>query len=223
VGVIQEVGLTEGVRFEVERFAGEAPDARSWRYLLAETHVTGGRPVQGMLLGREIQRAEGEWNERLLHIVYPFPHREVIERESRRRGLDPFMVAGLIRQESMFNPVAVSPAGAVGLMQLMPATAAQLARGAGVSGYSQARLREPELNVRLGTIFLADLMRQHEGRAMDAFAAYNAGPARLNAWRRYPERADPELFAERIPFAETRDYVKILSFNRALYTLLHGG
>jgi soluble lytic murein transglycosylase len=223
VGVLHDVGLAEGVRLEVERFAGEAPDARTWRYLLAETHVTGGRPVQGMLLGREIQRAEGSWNERLLRIVFPFPHRELIEREARSRGLDPFMVAGLIRQESMFNPVAVSPAGAVGLMQLMPGTGAQLARGAGIQGYSTARLREPELNVRLGTIFLADLLRQHGGREMDAFAAYNAGPARLNAWRRYPERVDAELFAERIPFAETRDYVKILTFNRALYTILHGG
>jgi soluble lytic murein transglycosylase len=178
--------------------------------------------VAGMLLGREIQRREGEWNARLLRIVFPFPHRELVEREARRNGLDPFMVAGLIRQESMFNPIAVSPAGAVGLMQIMPATGQMLARRAGVSAFQPSMLRQPELNVRLGTLFLADLLARN-GTPTEAFAAYNAGPGRLAQWRSFPEIRDEEMFAERIPFAETRDYVKILSFNTRLYRMLYGG
>jgi soluble lytic murein transglycosylase len=81
-------------------------------------------------------------------------------------------------------------------------------------------LRQPELNVRMGTLFLADLLSRNPNRTQ-AFAAYNAGPGRVARWRELPEARDEELFAERIPFAETRDYVKILNFNARLYRLLY--
>ncbi|HEV2132256.1 MAG TPA: lytic transglycosylase domain-containing protein, partial [Longimicrobiaceae bacterium] len=117
----------------------------------------------------------------------------------------------------------VSPAGAVGLMQVMPATGRGLARAAGIANFDPQMLRQPETNVRLGTRFLADLQRRYGGRATDVFAAYNAGPGRLVRWRTLPEYADEELFAERIPFQETRDYVKIVRFNAQMYRMLYGG
>jgi len=83
-------------------------------------------------------------------------------------------------------------------------------------------LRDPEVNIRLGTRFLADQMQRHGGRLTDVFAAYNAGPTRMNRWRNFPEHADEEIFAERIPFEETRNYVKILRFNRELYRTIYG-
>jgi soluble lytic murein transglycosylase len=220
VDFLRELGLEELSSFEMERARAEMESWPGALYLIAEAHIQRGAPVTGMLLGREIQRREGTWNPRLLRIVYPFPHRALIEREARRHGLDPFMVAGLIRQESMFNPVAVSPAGAIGLMQIMPATGRSLARRVGVANFEPNMLRQPELNVRMGTLFLADLLSRNPNRTQ-AFAAYNAGPGRVARWRELPEARDEELFAERIPFAETRDYVKILNFNARLYRLLH--
>ena len=131
------------------------------------------------------------------------------------------MVAGLIRQESLFNPIAVSPAGAVGLMQVMPETGRSLARRVGIAGYSPAMLKDPDVNLRLGTLFLADQVRRYSNLT-EVFAAYNAGPGRVTAWRSFPERSDEDAFVERIPFAETRDYVKRLRLNRHVYELLYG-
>jgi soluble lytic murein transglycosylase len=222
VDIMRDAGLAdlatlemELARLELERYPGAI-------YRVAEAHHARAAPVAGILLGREIQRTEGSWNPRLLRIVFPFPHRELIEAEARRHGLDPFMVAGLIRQESMFNPVAVSPAGAVGLMQVMPATGRSLAPRAGITRFDPAMLRRPEVNVRLGTLFLADQLRR-AGNRTEAFAAYNAGPTRAARWRQFPEYRDEELFAERIPILETRDYVKIVDFNARLYRMLYGG
>jgi soluble lytic murein transglycosylase len=221
VDFLRDLGFNDFSSFEMERARAEVESKPAALYLVAEAHIERGAPAAGILLGREIQRREEVWNPRLLRIIYPFPHRALIEAEARRHRLDPFMVAGLIRQESMFNPNAVSPAGAIGLMQVMPATGRQLAQRAGVSGFEPGMLRQPELNVRLGTLFLADLLSRN-GNRTEAFAAYNAGPGRMAQWRSLPEIRDEEMFAERIPFTETRDYVKILNFNAQMYRLLYG-
>jgi soluble lytic murein transglycosylase len=180
-------------------------------------------PGPGVRVGRALQRREGVWNEALLRLVYPFPYREAIEREARRNNLDPYLVAGLIRQESGFHPAARSAAGALGLMQIMPGTGTSLARELGVSGFRPARLTEPELNVRMGTRYLATMLARYGGRTVDALAAYNAGPTRMTRWRDLPEHGDVELFIERIPFTETRDYVRIVQTNAAMYRALYGG
>jgi soluble lytic murein transglycosylase len=107
-------------------------------------------------------------------------------------------------------------------MQVMPATGEGLARGAGIEGWDAELLYQPEINTHLGTRFLAGQMRAFDGSLPSVFAAYNAGPNRLPRWRRFPEHADEELFTERIPYRETRDYVKILTRNIALYRGLYG-
>jgi soluble lytic murein transglycosylase len=180
-------------------------------------------PGPGVRVGRALQRQEGSWNEALLRLVYPFPYRATIEREARRNNVDPFLVAGLIRQESGFNASARSPAGALGLMQIMPATGTSLARELGISGFRTGRLTEPELNLRMGTRYLATMLGRYGGRTGDALVAYNAGPTRMARWRSFPEHGDPELFAERIPFTETRDYVRIVQANAAIYRALYCG
>jgi soluble lytic murein transglycosylase len=83
-------------------------------------------------------------------------------------------------------------------------------------------LRDPTVNVRLGTLFFAELLRRNGGSLPHALAAYNAGPSRVARWRRNPESADPDVFAERIPFAETRDYVRIVQQNARIYAALYG-
>jgi len=145
-----------------------------------------------------------------------------VEREARRNGLDPFLVAGLIRRESIFDPNAVSAAGAVGLMQVMPETGAGLAQGAGIAGFRSSMLKDPAVNLRLGTRFLAAQVRRYP-TLTEVFAAYNAGPGRVARWRSFPEYGDEDLFVERIPFEETRTYVKKVRVNVHVYEMLYGG
>jgi soluble lytic murein transglycosylase len=105
-------------------------------------------------------------------------------------------------------------------MQVMPATGRGLARRAGVGTLDAARLKDPETNVKLGTLFLADQVRRYRTLA-EVFAAYNAGPGRVARWRAFPEYRDEDLFVERIPFEETRDYVKKVKLYAGVYEMLY--
>ncbi|MYI44904.1 MAG: lytic transglycosylase domain-containing protein, partial [Gemmatimonadetes bacterium] len=97
----------------------------------------------------------------------------------------------------------------------------QLAGAVGLRGFTTEMLETPELNVHLGTRFLSDLFRRYDADIPLVLSAYNAGPTRANRWRRLPEAGDPHRFTERIPFAETRGYVKSVTRNRALYRWLY--
>ena len=210
--------------FELERLEDhflERGDAAA--YSLAEALIDGELTTQGILLGRELHRRAGEWNLRLLRIVYPFPYRQQVARSSHERDLDPFLVAGLIRQESMFRPDARSPAGAVGLMQLMPATARQVAQQQGMgSSLPPSRLEDPSVNLRLGTHFLRQMLNQFDGSVTDALAAYNAGPGNASRWQGFDEHSDVNVFVPHIPFRETRHYVRIVQQNARIYAALYG-
>ncbi len=208
--------------FELERIKDHFGTYQGGRYALAEALIAGGLPIQGIVAGREIQRAGDGWDLRLLRIIYPFPHRAVILREAERRRVNPYLAAGLIRQESMFDEDIKSRAGAIGMMQVMPATGAELARGVGIDGYSTARLAEADVNVTLGMTFLSEMLERYDGAVVDALVAYNAGPTRIRRWRNMPEYQDQNLFTERIPFRETREYVKVVQRNALIYESLYG-
>lgn len=220
IDLLRELEREAEAAFELARLRERMAERPEGLYRVAEGMIPRGTPIAAALLGRELHARRGAWDDRLLRMVYQFPFRELVEREARRHGLDPYLVAGLIRQESFFNPRAVSAAGAVGLMQVMPSTGRGLARSAGIRGFEREMLLHPETNVRLGTAFLADQLRRHP-TLTDAFAAYNAGPGRVARWRRFPEHRDEDLFVERIPFAETRDYVKKVRFHAHLYRALY--
>jgi soluble lytic murein transglycosylase len=132
------------------------------------------------------------------------------------------MVYAIARQESAFNPAAVSSAGARGLLQLMPATAKAMAKVVGV-GYSQDRLTsDPAYNAQLGAAFLGKLHASYGGSFVMTFAAYNAGPSRVTAWvKQYGDPRDPDVdvvnWIERIPFTETRNYVQRIMENLQVY------
>ncbi|MEX0935577.1 MAG: transglycosylase SLT domain-containing protein, partial [Gemmatimonadota bacterium] len=218
----RHVPTTGSFAFELARLTEHfTSDSREAAHDFAEALIDGGFPLQGIVLGREIHDREGTWNLRLLRIVHPFPYRETIVREALARGLDPFFVAGTIRQESMFDSAIRSSAGAVGLMQLMPPTARELARSLGVR-YSEDALSDPEVNARLGIAYLADLVGRFDGRAEDVLSAYNAGPSRIVRWRRQPNYGDGDVFVEHIPFAETRQYVKVVQQYTRVYSALYG-
>ena len=150
--------------------------------------------------------------------LFPRPYWDVIEREARRQGLDPYLVAALIRQESRFERDAVSSAGARGLMQLMPATARRLAGGPRLS---ESRLHDPELNIRLGTRFLAELQRRFNGNLEKTVAGYNAGGTRVEGWASQGSYGEPAEFVESIPVTQTREFVYTVLRNYRFYRDLY--
>jgi soluble lytic murein transglycosylase len=152
---------------------------------------------------------------------YPAPYREVVSTYTQQAGLDEAWVYGLMRQESRFTTDARSSAGAQGLMQLMPATAKQVARRMGLSGYSRNRVTSVDTNISLGTYHLRELLENLESQSMLASAAYNAGLSRAREWR--GDRAlEGAIYVESIPFTETRDYVRKVMSNTMYYARLFG-
>lgn len=153
--------------------------------------------------------------------LYPRGHWSVVREQATRQGLDPFLVTALIREESAFAPRAVSRTGARGLMQLMPQTADQVAREHNLAA-GLAPLESPDVNIRLGTVHLADLIRDNGGSVSLALAGYNAGQQQVRRWRDRYGFTDEEEFTEDIPYAETRSYVKRVLGSYQRYASLYG-
>jgi len=153
--------------------------------------------------------------------LYPLGYWEIVRPMAESRGLDPLLVAALIRQESLFFPDAVSPADAHGLMQLLPGTARELATSAGRPVPDREALHQVTTNVDLGTSLLRRLLDRYGGSRVKALAAYNAGEEAVAKWeRRYGDRPDDE-FVELISFRETRDYVKSVLTHYEVYRQLY--
>lgn len=155
--------------------------------------------------------------------AFPLPFRTALEKWANHNGLDAFLIAGLVRQESEFNPKAVSPAGARGLTQILPRTGRTLARRAGISRFHTGMLHQPEINLRLGTLYFKELLREHGGLVEHALASYNAGKSRTEIWKAQNHYQEPAEFIESIPFSETRNYVQIVLRNADTYRRLYAG
>ncbi len=216
-------GLYEGADVHIgrliERTDGSVPQGLD----LADALIERGFAIEGIRLGQNLQRRGAPLTMRLLRVQYPFPYRELVTRAANEREIDPILVAALIRQESAFTPAIHSPAGAIGLMQVMPATGRDVARQQGIRGFTPASLETAEINLHLGTAFLVDMERRYaDGELPLVLSAYNAGPTRARRWRQLPEFEDLLRFTERIPFDETRGYVKNVTRNIGLYQFLYG-
>ena len=154
-------------------------------------------------------------------LLYPRPFWEEVVQQANNTGLDPYLVLSIMRQESAFNPAAVSRAGARGLLQLMPATAREVATRLGLTKPTQEQLHEPQFNIVLGTDYFTTALRRFGGNTVLALAGYNAGPGRASRWRQqWPDLPMDELI-EQIPIQETRLYVKFILRNLMLYELLY--
>lgn len=219
--LLSALGMTDAANYELDRLQEQYIDQRDVLYSLAEALHERGEHLRAVLIGRAIERSSDTRDARLLRIINPFPYRDLIEREARRNGLDPYFVVALMRQESLFNPKAKSGPGAIGLMQVMPRTGKAVAARLGIRNYKDEMLTDPATNIRIGTVILADHLRSYNGRVEDVLIAYNAGAGRLGRWRSFPERSDRDLFIERIPFDETRDYVRIVQTNTYIYRTLY--
>ncbi len=192
-----------------------SPSRQLYRLLAWARAQAGDYP--GAVAAAEAVTASGARDRALWGLAYPRFYREAVERWAGAYGLDPLLVLAVVREESRFAPAAVSPAGAVGLMQLLPSTAQGLDPSVRREG-----LTHPETNVRLGCAYLAGRLRDFHGDLVLALVAYNAGP---QAARRFLalHSGDVDEFVERIPYAETRAYVQRVLESYGVYRWLYRG
>jgi soluble lytic murein transglycosylase len=188
---------------------------------------------RALLAAAELARSNGIWDRAIntadrtiaLHdftMRYPAPYGAVFAEQSRVRNLEAPWVLGLVRQESRFIADAKSPAGAKGLMQLLPSTARWVAQKIGMKGYHPSRVSQPRVNVALGTFYLRHVLGGFDGNPVLAAAAYNAGPGRARRWCD-TKPLEGAIYVETIPFEETRQYVKKVMANTVYYDALSGG
>ncbi len=155
--------------------------------------------------------------------LFPRPWWSDLRADASVEGLDPYLVASLIRQESEFNPSAVSGKDAYGLMQLLPSAGKSMARDLRIRRWSESSLTNPQMNIRLGTHYFRKLIDKYNGQVEYALAAYNAGENRVEDWRSAGQYRDIYEFVESIPFTETREYVEAIQRNAMIYSQLYEG
>lgn len=219
VELLRQLGMDVEARFEIDALEDSA-SASTHRLIATATALRDhGEPSRGLRLALQAL-ARGARDARLYRLAYPRIDADALEQAAATRHLDPAFVAGLIRQESSWYPRAVSPAGARGLMQVMPSVGASIARSLHFPVWDSGLLFDPDANLDLGTAHLASALKDTPDR-IRALAAYNAGASRVTRWATKHGVDDPEVFAERIPFVETRDYVRIVSRNADVYRALY--
>ncbi|HXW04035.1 MAG TPA: transglycosylase SLT domain-containing protein [Vicinamibacterales bacterium] len=157
----------------------------------------------------------------ILEVIFPLTYWDSIRKHAKARGLDPYLIAALIAQESTFDPSIRSSANAWGLMQIVPATGRRLARSLGVRRFSTPMLTNPETNLRLGTLYFSRLAEQFGG-VHYALASYNAGENRVVRWKAERPGLEQDEFIDDIPFPETQNYVKRILGTAEDYRRLYG-
>lgn len=202
---------------------GAAPNSRDWGALAeAQIFSRGDEAWRAMFA---VMRVVPYYNQvpfgaipiEYWKLLFPTPYWPEIEKYSHERGLNPYMVASLIRQESGFRPDAVSYSNAYGLMQLLPSVGRRMALKAGMRYFSTRDLLNPVINIKLGTLYLKQLMDEFNGNAEYAFAAYNAGDYRVVAWEKIGKYDGMPEFVESIPFTQTHQYVESVVRNEHMY------
>jgi len=158
-----------------------------------------------------------------LKLMFPQPWWSDLVTDAGKNGLDPYLVASLVRQESEFNPTAVSPAHAYGLMQLLASVGKENAKKEGLKGFQTSQLLNPAINLQLGTRNLKSVLGRFGGQPEYALAAYNAGDVPVRQWMGNGDYKDIAEFVESIPYTETRDYVQAIMRNREMYRALYSG
>lgn len=221
--LLANAGLNQYIVQEI----GASPDSSTWgAYAEAQLYSSYGENWRAMrVLKQKVQAyfsvpmdsiPRPYWD-----LLFPQPYWSLLQRDSQQQGLDPYLVASLIRQESEFNPTVISYANAWGLMQLLPRVGNQLARKEHVHPYRTAFLLIPQVNLELGTAYFRQLMDEFNGQPEYALAAYNAGDDRVKTWlANGPYGSLPE-FVESIPFTQTREYVEAILRNREMYRRLY--
>lgn len=213
--VLAELGLFDLARRELDWIRQKAPKGATWaRFLLSEYsrlngHTTAFQLARTLQVGSQLKQSYS----------YPQAYWDLISSQAQQHHLDPYLIVSLIRQESLFNPTAVSPANAYGLMQLLPTTAARLTPMP-LNGVSP--LTDPELNITLGTTYLRQLLDRYNDSIILALGAYNAGERAADKWKARSGDLEPDEFIESISYRETRKYVKLVLRNYRTYIRMYG-
>jgi soluble lytic murein transglycosylase len=157
-----------------------------------------------------------------LRMAYPFPYEETIRQEAAANGLEPSLLAAVIRTESNFRAGAVSPKGAVGLMQIMPETGRWIALQSGMNDFNENMLYDPEVNIRLGAWYLANLYEEFDNQTVTTLAAYNGGRGNVKKWLAETRWTGDLRNLDSIPYAETRNFVRKVLWHEKLFRYLYG-
>ena len=209
---LQHLAITE--LDELNRAA--TPSNRMRAFLMREYFKTGGY-ARSLQLANQLPSSRHDREP----YRYPLAFWQLIQQKAQQRGLDPYLVLALIRQESLFDARARSPAAALGLMQLLQPTAARVAKQIGIAVPTPDMLFDPDVNLALGTQYLKDLLARYSNNRQKAIAAYNAGESAVDRWEKEISTDDIEEFVERIPYVETRGYVKLVLRNQQIYKSLY--
>lgn len=220
---LYEAGLTDAAAGELRRHLRLQP--RDWEahYLLATWDAELG------LYRESVSSGWAAWQESylpvppapVLRLIYPTYYQQIVEAEAARYDVDPLFLYSLMREESSFEHRALSGADAHGLLQLIPSTAEWMAERERITPLRTEMLFDPALNIRLGAAFVRWLLDWFDGDYTLAAAGYNAGPGAVDGWVDAFGTEDMTLFVERIPYPETREYVKRVERNRLIYHALY--
>ncbi len=217
------LGLRTEAGWEVdallERYANDPPILAAIALLLGEQ----GEVAYAYRAAGRLQSASGttELPRALQRLLYPVPYPDLLLPLASARGIDPLLLAALIRQESAFDPLARSPADARGLTQVLPSTGQSIATALGRFGWQPDDLYQPAVSIEFGAFYLAQRLAAYEHQLYPALAGYNAGDGNARAWLHDFGLGDPDLFVERIPFPETHDYVQRVYANYLNYQRLY--
>ncbi|AUX45977.1 exported transglycosylase [Sorangium cellulosum] len=214
--------LAENERDAAAAYAGQESEALCRMYGMLSPAKRRYRVGTQAISAAALERAPSQADRWAWECVYPAPYLGEVRALEAQHGLPRGLVHALMRQESAFDPVVVSPASAVGLMQLMPATALKAASELSL-GFDLGQLKSAPVNLRLGGYYIGKLLRTFEGSLPLATAAYNAGPKAVSHWLEGGIDRDTDVWVARIPYEETRTYVGRVLSNLARYQWLDGG
>ena len=220
VRLLRELGMDREANWELAALTADSSSDPERLLAVANALRGADEASRAMRLTWRALAAGARRDARSWRLLYPVLHRAALIAEARKRGVDPVFAAALIRQESSFTPSAESGAGARGLMQVMPPVGRGLARTMGYPFWDPVLLFEPDVNLELGMAHLGQLQQRYRTPAR-VLAAYNAGVTRVTRWDDRQGADDPMIFIERIPYAETRDYVRIITRNMDFYRALY--
>ena len=218
--LLARLGLGAESRWEYDRLLRQSDSSSERLLALASAFRRDGLAAQAIQLARRALALGAHADARTYRLLYPIMLEDALLAEAREHGLDAGFVAALIRQESMFNPVATSPVGARGLMQVMPDLGGRLAQSLAYPVWDPVLLYQPDVSLQLGAYHLQELTGRYD-QPVHVLAAYNAGVSRVERWSQRIGVDDPEVFTDRIPFAETRGYVRAIQRNQEIYRGLY--
>ncbi|MBM3699608.1 MAG: tetratricopeptide repeat protein [Actinobacteria bacterium] len=221
------IGFYSSADIEIEAAVREYEDDEygllqiSTLYLMAKDYTSSQRIV-AKNYSKLISNLQAPYKDYLHYLMYPYGFKEYVDKYSSQFGVDPLFILAVMREESRYNPDAGSHAGALGLMQVMPATGKEIANALGIKNFSDNMLYDPETSIKMGAYYLARQLESFGQSKYYACGAYNGGPGAMNRWINNFGDRDIDEFIEHITYEETRNYVKKVMGSYYFYKMLYG-